>query len=93
MGELTFNKVFRGLASSVKPKHVIIGLTTLGKSKSESFEGNGTKFQILADLADNGASSIREIANRTGIDDSKVKVVVKTLLREGMVRKMDAGDE
>jgi DNA-binding MarR family transcriptional regulator len=89
---LNFNKIFNAIPRG-QPKHTVIGLTPLGKSKTESSEGEGVEFKILADLADNGASSIREISNRTGIDDVKVKHNVKILAGKGMVRKMDGGEE
>jgi DNA-binding MarR family transcriptional regulator len=88
---LNFGNIFRSRPSP--QKHVVVGLTTLGKSKSESSEGEGLEFKILADLADNGASSVKEISNRLNIDDDKVKRVVKILISKGMVRKMDGGEE
>jgi DNA-binding MarR family transcriptional regulator len=91
-GNLSFNKIFSSIPRG-QPKHVVVGLTTLGKTKSESSEGEGVEFKIMADLADNGASSIREISNRTNIDDQKVKHNVKILISKGMVRKMDSGEE
>lgn len=88
---LNFGNIFKSRPSS--QRHVVVGLTTLGKSKSESSEGEGLEFKILADLADNGASSVKEISNRLNIDDDKVKRVVKILISKGMVRKMDGGEE
>lgn len=82
---------FKGSSSGAK--HVLIGLTTLGKSKSESYEGTGLKFQVLADLADNGASSINEIAGRLNTEPAKVKAVASECLKQGLIRKMDSGEE
>jgi DNA-binding MarR family transcriptional regulator len=91
MGELSFGKLFKSMPKG-SPKHIVVGLTTLGKSKSESFEGTGAKFQVLSDLADNGSSSISEIAGRTNMDDGKVKSICKELQRQGMIRQMQ-GEE
>jgi DNA-binding MarR family transcriptional regulator len=88
---IDFGHIFKS-AKGNSNKHTLIGLTTLGKSKSESFEGSGLKFQVLSDLADNGASSITEIAGRVNSEPNKVKAVCSECLKQGLVRKME-GDE
>lgn len=87
---MIFNKIFN--RNSKITTGTTIGLTSIGKAKSESFEGQSKRFTILADLADNGVSSINDISKRTGIEREQVLYIVKNLKREGLVRIMD-GEE
>lgn len=87
---MIFNKIFN--RNSKITTATTIGLTSMGKAKSESFEGQSKRFTILADLADNGVSSINDIAKRTGIEREQVLYIVKNLKREGLIRIMD-GEE
>jgi len=61
-------------------------LTPLGKQKTNNFGLEGSKFDVLTTIADEGPCTISEIANRTGHNDSDVQRIVRSLVQSGYVR-------
>jgi len=70
--------------------NMVIGCTPLGKTKAEEFSLQGPEFAVLADISESGPSSLREIADRTGLPEIKVKAIAKALMRKGYARKVSS---
>jgi len=75
----------RRMPSAVKQGTVLV-LTPLGKRKADSFGMDGVKFDVLSTMAEQGPSTIADIANETGLPDKKVQAILKTLVRSGYAR-------
>lgn len=78
-----------GILNSVRKKEVIVGLTPRGKEKVDKFDGAGPKFLILAYLQENGASSLSQIGRRLNKDTDTVRIMVRQLISEESVRRVD----
>ena len=64
-------------------------LTELGKQKAEQVAGEGgARLKIASDLDQYGESSLREISERTGISEQKVKIWVDKLCDDGWCRNV-----
>lgn len=63
-------------------------LTELGKQKADEYGGEGREFDVLNDLNDNGASTLREIATRTHMDEKTAKVVLKRLEEKQRIKRV-----
>ena len=72
-------------------ERVVIVLTPLGKTKAEKFDLPGRKWQVLATLDEQGASTITEIAEETRMSTGKVKSIVKELIATGYAKKAGEG--
>lgn len=70
--------------------HNTYGLTPLGKTKAEEYTLSGVKWQVLAQLNDNGASSISEVATEMKTNPEKLKSIFKGLIRSGYIRRVNA---
>jgi len=68
------------------------GLTPLGKTKAEEFSLTGSKWQVLACLSENGASSVSEIADELKTSPEKIKSILKGLIRSGYVKSVSNED-
>lgn len=73
------------VTSAIKQGTVFV-LTPLGKQKANSFRLDGSKFDVLCELAESGPSTIAEISNETGISDQHTKVIINSLVRAGYAR-------
>lgn len=71
-------------------KRTNVTLTELGKQKSEQSVGQGARLTILSDLSENGASSVRAISERTGMNEQRVKEIVRGMRAEGWVKDISA---
>lgn len=71
-----------GTSSKAKPSlsNQSITITPLGKQKVESFDGQGGLYRILSSLAEQGPSTIQEIAHDTGFPPDKIKYAIKNML-------------
>lgn len=77
-----------------KPKtssSTVLVLTPLGKAKAEKFDLPGAKWRVLSTLNENGASTLHELSEETGMDEVKVKSICKALLTEGYIKRAEAG--
>lgn len=72
-------------------KSKLVTLTEIGKDKVENAVGDETKsrYIIMADLDEHGASSIHEIAERKGLEESRVKVICQKLISEQLARTVN----
>ena len=61
-------------------------LTPLGKEKANNFSMDGPKADILSEINTNGPCTRAEIANETGMSDSRTKRIIIELIRSGYVR-------
>lgn len=84
--------------TGTKPKsgelgaNTTVGLTGLGAAKVEQGSLQGQYYEIVANLKDEGASSLGEIARDTHIDIIKVKRLVKVMMLRGYLRKVGADE-
>lgn len=62
-----------------------VAITELGKKKQEEMMIEGPKYDILTKLAENGPSSISELASELQKPPAKVRDVVKELIRNEYV--------
>ena len=69
---------------------MVIGCTPLGKTKAEEYSLQGPEFAVLADVSESGPSALREIADRTGLSELKVKSIAKALMRKGYARRISS---
>jgi DNA-binding MarR family transcriptional regulator len=67
-------------------------LTEAGKKRAEEFAGSGGRWEILAALREQGASSLSELANETGYSTERLKPIIRSLERSGYVRYMGSED-
>jgi len=81
----------RRMPTAIKSGTVFV-LTPIGKQKADSFGLDGVKFDVLATMAESGPCTIDEISNDTGINDRKIKAIMKALVRSGYVR-IASGEE
>lgn len=70
--------------------HDTFGLTSLGKEKAEKFTSTNADSMILNHLNENGVSTISEISQDLRTSPQKVKMVVRSLMRRGYVRKVNS---
>jgi len=75
----------RRMPASIKSGTVFV-LTPLGKQKATSFGLDGVKFDVLTAMAEAGPCTIDELSNETGLDDRKVKAIMKMLVRAGYAK-------
>lgn len=85
------------LTNFFKPKVKIstnnaYGLTPLGKTKAEEFALSGPKWEALAILNENGPSSVGEVAEELKCSPEKVRAILRSLIKSGYIRRIDAGD-
>jgi hypothetical protein len=82
--------MFDKIIGKKKSTHVVI--TAIGKAKAEA-SSSGLRFSILSHLEDNGASSYTELADATGRDIHKIRVICKQMLHEGEIKENIGGDD
>lgn len=70
--------------------HHTYGLTQLGKTKAEEFAMSGPKWEVAAMLNENGPSSVSEIAEEAKTSTGKVKAILRTLIKSGYARRVNA---
>jgi len=75
----------RHMPTAIKQGTVFV-LTPLGKHKADSFGLDGVKFDVLSTMGESGPCTIAEISNETGINDTKIKAIMKALVRSGYAR-------
>ena len=78
-----------GFFSRKEPKitaSMSLGLTEAGKKEAEQYSSKGPKFAILATLSERSPMSIGELSMETQIDISELRVWVKRLAQQGLVR-------
>ena len=61
-------------------------VTQVGKAKADSFAGNGIRWEVVANLAENGPSSVQEIANGLGENPARIEKVLRNLAGLGYVK-------
>jgi DNA-binding MarR family transcriptional regulator len=83
------------LVDSIRPRRKVrLGmrctyqLTQLGKTKAEEFGLSGPNWEVLAYLDENGASTIKDIAEGTHFSGDRTKEVLKRLISSGYVRRV-----
>lgn len=76
----------------VVSSEMVVGLTNLGKQKAEQFSVSGPKFEVMAVLNERGPCTIKELGEETRMDISKIKFIVKALVRSQCVR-VQRGEE
>ena len=68
--------------------NMAVTLTATGKQKADNFEGEGIVFNVLGAIAEaGGVATIKEIADNAHISENKALAVVKSLKRNGYVKK------
>jgi DNA-binding MarR family transcriptional regulator len=60
-------------------------VTALGKTKAEKFDLEGPRWTVLAYLAESGPASVSEIVKESNLNDEKVKLILKGLIKDGYV--------
>lgn len=68
-----------------------IAITELGKKKQEEMMVEGPKYDILTKLNENGPSSVNELAQETQHSPSRVRDIVKELIRNGYASPVNTG--
>jgi len=76
----------------VVSSEMVVGLTSLGKQKAEEFSITGPKFEVMAVLNERGPCTIKELGEETRMGTSKVKFIIKSLVRSQCVR-VQRGEE
>jgi len=73
-------------------KSKLVTLTDVGQDKVENAVGDESKsrYLIAADLAEHGASSIKEIAERKGMDVTRVKNTCDAMIHDGWLRTVSS---
>lgn len=69
------------------PNTVVFSLTSSGAQKAEQYQGT-PKDRVLVSLSENGASTIKDICDDTGLRRTTVEVIVRQLLRGGMIHSV-----
>jgi len=67
-------------------------LTSLGKTKAENFNVNGTKGEVVMALDGVGPCTISELSNEIKMSPTKVRQVMDVLIRDGWARKVTGED-
>lgn len=84
---------FGGFTSDGVPRVIrtteVFGLTPLGKQKAEAFAHEGPRFDILQAFSEGGPSSLGELAEAAHMSPNKVRHIVRSMIRNGYVKKMD----
>jgi DNA-binding MarR family transcriptional regulator len=66
-------------------------LTEQGKKKAEQFDMPGRQWKVLAILNENGPSSVRDLANEMGMEESKARAICESLCVDKYIQKSGAG--
>ncbi len=85
--------IFSGIKDKVggdRSDRKVYVLTPLGKSKSEDFDLPGSKWKVLAALNESGPSTAHDLASQSGMEEDKIKTILKSLVGEGFVRRAAA---
>ena len=69
---------------------VMAAITPEGKQEAESYASGGPKFDVLSTLNEKSPLTISAICHETGLDLSQVKHVLRSLAKEGYVRKVQS---
>lgn len=74
------------------PNTIVFTLTATGKSKAEEYRGL-PKDRVLVSLDENGASTIKDIADDTGLRRTTVEIIIRQLLRGGLIHSIKGETE
>jgi len=78
---------FLGIKTTTKVgKHTSYGVTTLGAKKAHEMEESGPRFRVLSHLSEEGPSSISELERECQLNNEKVMVILRSLMRDGLVQ-------
>ena len=69
---------------------VMAAITTEGKSEAENLSSGGPRFDVLATLNEKSPMTLSAICHETNLDMSQVKHVLRSLAKEGYVRKVQS---
>ena len=61
-------------------------VTALGKQKAEEQALTGPAWKVLAYVAEDGPSSVNEIEKEVGMENEKVRMVLRSLISNGYVQ-------
>lgn len=64
-----------------------VSITQTGKRKVEELSAGGIKFDILSYLEDNGSSTVNELAEITRADEHKIRLTVKSMIKDGWIKE------
>ena len=66
-------------------------LTPVGKQKAEQFsaELHGVRWQVMAYLDENGASTFREILSEVNVGEEKLRAILNSLIMNGYIQKVE----
>ena len=78
---------FLGIKTKTKiGKHTSYGVTTLGAKKASEMEESGPRFKVLSHLSEEGPCSISELERECQLSNEKVRVILRTLMKDGLVQ-------
>jgi len=77
------------LIRTIEKREPMIAITPMGQQKAESFQGGGLEFRALAVLHDEGPTSIKDLGNRLGVDDTKARLVARELISKRWANTVD----
>lgn len=71
-----------------------VGLTARGREMVEASMRNDPAFLIMSHLADNGNVTASQLAETLGdADTKKVEIILKRLIKQGLVRVSSEGEQ
>lgn len=79
----------RGIPDSVQRVEPMVQLTPLGQNQVARFEGSGDGFRVMAALSEHGACTVTAVARASGIDQHKAKIILRALIRERLVQRVN----
>lgn len=69
---------------------VLAAITQEGKAEAENYASGGPKFDVLSTLNEKSPLTISAICHETSLGLSQVKHILKSLAKEGYVRKVQS---
>lgn len=86
-----FDRVFRGERTHLSPNTAVL-ITERGRAElAES--GGDDRSRILLALETRGSSDLRRISGATGLSEGQIERTLAGLLRNGLVRLMEASSD
>ena len=66
-------------------------MTSVGRRKAEELTGSGPKSQVMTLLYERDSMDVSEIAAELDMDETRVAMIVRGLMRDGYVQKASSG--
>jgi len=77
------------LIRTIEKREPMLAITPMGQQKAESFQGGGIEFRALAVLHDEGPTSVKDLGQRLGVDDTKARLVARSLISRRWANTVD----